>query len=373
MIGGPDSTRQKPLDFKPQTMCKWYEPLPLVRIAIDVFISGLFGNFADKREIQSALVDKTPSFNYQDRDDIWLDYVADLGDGFNSTYSIAYLLAQPSLKINGGNTRVELERSSILMMGGDQVYPVASRENYQNRLAGPYQSALPWIEKESAAPHLFAIPGNHDWYDGLTSFTRQFCQQRWIGGWKTLQSTSYYAIQLPHRWWLFALDIQLQADIDKPQLDYFNRIIEQLQPGDSIILATAAPSWVYESFSDPNAQENINFIEKRIEKQGAHIKLNVAGDLHHFAHYKNPSSHRHRITSGGGGAFLHSNELVAILCAGFANLPAEGAGLTVELALVRHQIGRQLADGDAIHHQAEMLGPDMIAEITSHLKANALR
>ena len=44
-----------------------------------------------------------------------------------------------------------------------------------------------------------------------------------------------------------------------------------------------------------------------------------------------------------------------------ANLGAEGASLAVELTLMRHQIGGQLADRDAIHHQAEMLRPDMIA------------
>jgi hypothetical protein len=31
------------------------------------------------------------------------------------------------------------------------------------------------------------------------------------------------------------------------------------------------------------------------------------------------------------------------------------------LTLMRHEIGGQLADRDAIHHQAEMLRPDMIA------------
>ena len=34
---------------------------------------------------------------------------------------------------------------------------------------------------------------------------------------------------------------------------------------------------------------------------------------------------------------------------------------------MRHQIGRQLADGGAIHHQTEMLGPDMLAALLKTL------
>jgi hypothetical protein len=47
--------------------------------------------------------------------------------------------------------------------------------------------------------------------------------------------------------------------------------------------------------------------------------------------------------------------------ADLADLRTEGAGLPVELTLMRHQIGGQLADRDAIHHQTKMLRPDMIA------------
>jgi len=59
--------------------------------------------------------------------------VADLGDGFNATYSVAYLLAQPQLEAGG---RV-LPRGQVLLMGGDQVYPVANGDGYENRFWVP--------------------------------------------------------------------------------------------------------------------------------------------------------------------------------------------------------------------------------------------
>jgi hypothetical protein len=49
------------------------------------------------------------------RRELWFDFMADTGDGGNSTYSIARLLAQPSLKMG----KLELPRSDLLVVGGD--------------------------------------------------------------------------------------------------------------------------------------------------------------------------------------------------------------------------------------------------------------
>ena len=76
---------------------------------------------------------------------------------------------------------------------------------------------------------MFALAGNHDWYDGLTGFLRLFCQRRWIGGWKTRQRRSYFALRLPHHWWLLGTDFQLHSDIDQPQNDYFREVAEEIR------------------------------------------------------------------------------------------------------------------------------------------------
>ena len=54
-------------------------------------------------------------------------------------------------------------------MGGDEVYPIASLEGYQNRLVGPYRAA-PRRSTGDPATRAHGVAGNHDWYDGLTSF-----------------------------------------------------------------------------------------------------------------------------------------------------------------------------------------------------------
>lgn len=307
----PSADTQAALGFTRQLkMVGWFEPLNLIKIAARVVVSMLFGQYADHREIQAALK-KPKAYNYADNDDFWFDYVADLGDGWDSTYTLAKLLAEPTLSISDPqNNRYETTRGRLLVMGGDEVYPVASRDEYRNRTVGPYQSALPWVDPKKEPPHLFALPGNHDWYDGLRSFFRLFCQERWIGGWKTEQSRSYFALQLPHNWWFFAVDIQLGSDIDKPQLDYFDELIDRLKKGDRIIFGAPSPSWLMDSLTGKNDGENIKFMERRICNKKADIHLYIAGDLHHYARYSNSENSRHYMTAGGGGAFLHGTHML---------------------------------------------------------------
>jgi hypothetical protein len=240
------------LDFQRQKMVDWFSPSQLAKTGVQAVVSSIFGNYADKREIQAALSNDEQSlkpYDFSDKKEIWVDYVSDLGSGWNSTYSIAYLLGRKNLSVKGFREQdYNLKRGNLLIMGGDEVYPVATPEEYKNRLVGPYRSSLSSVIDSGEAPTLFAIPGNHDWYDGLSSFMKLFCQQRWMGGWQTKQKRSYFAINLPGDWWLWGIDIQLSADIDKPQLDYFDRMCSLAKKNDNIILCTAEPAWSYQEY-----------------------------------------------------------------------------------------------------------------------------
>jgi hypothetical protein len=183
-------------------MVGWYDPLQLMDTGVQVAVSELIGSRSDYRIIE-GLNSAQEIFDYASDPEIWIDYVADVGDGWDSTYAIASSLAAEQLDLGAGPERsFPTARGRILIMGGDQVYPTAGRDAYQERTVGPYKCAL----GESSPPHpeLFAVPGNHDWYDGLVSFSRLFCQGRWLGGWQTRQRRSYFALRLPHRWWLWS-------------------------------------------------------------------------------------------------------------------------------------------------------------------------
>lgn len=308
------------LKWAPRRMTQWFDPVQLGNTGVRALLSTIFGSYADKREVQAALSQGAISpviHDYSAEPDIWIDYTADLGDGFDSTYTIAWLLGQPHLPAprsadtpaarREAETLAETRRGRVLVLGGDQVYPTASREEYDNRFSGPYEAALPWAPNKER-PRLFVVPGNHDWYDGLTSFIRLFCQERWIGGWQTRQARSYFALKLPRRWWLLGIDIQLQSDVDKPQIEYFKRVAEQMQPGDHVILCTAQPAWIEEN---PHAYDNLAFFERTVlSPRNAKLMLTLTGDLHHYSRYADSTGERHKITSGGGGAYLYGTHLL---------------------------------------------------------------
>lgn len=383
-------------------MVQWYDPRQLLVTGMRVLLSYLLRERVDRR-VMDAFVGRQRVFDYSDcvTDDgeLWLDYVADVGDGYDSTYEVARQLARRELTEITTADGKPLRRGSILMMGGDQVYPAASRTEYDNRLRLPYERAFPAphdpqgledatlgrgrhpahgartggalcqlapdpvgirdrelglgarpgralyaaeMDRECVEPGrypgLFAIPGNHDWYDGLACFTRLFCQQRSIGGLQTYQNRSYFALALPHNWWLLAIDIQLTDYIDKPQRDYFENIIERMDDDDNVILCMGTPSWEPEEGFAVLTKEDFwssrdshEFLEKRIFRK-AHIKLWLSGDLHYYRRYEcrvaevldgeragepagepdeqpDGASERepigHMVTCGGGGAFLH--------------------------------------------------------------------
>jgi hypothetical protein len=298
----PSSERPEELGFaRENRMVPWLSPRQLSRTALKVALSTVFGAYSDKREIQ-ACIEAAPPRSYTG--EVWIDFVADLGDAFGPVYTIASLLAAKTLDVGlPGMRPITTHRGQVLVMGGDQVYPTASIENYQNKVLGPYRAALPCADRDHH-PHLYAVPGNHDWYDGLTAFMRVFCQDQWIGGWQTQQNRSYFALQLPHRWWLWGIDIQFESYIDAPQLRYFEEIARaNLQEGDSIILCSAVPSWVHANHGECEAYGTLDYLERTVIRKKAVVRLALTGDAHHYARYE-ASDGTQKITAGGGGAYL---------------------------------------------------------------------
>ncbi|MCI0351341.1 MAG: metallophosphoesterase, partial [Acidobacteriales bacterium] len=312
-----------------------YNPTQLLQTGKQVIISSILGRHADRRMLESLTI-KAEYYDFsgwqvdekheKERDDIivkacpyllpepaeelWIDYVSDVGDGWNSTYAVAHYLAQEQLKVAGANQ--PLPRGHLLIFGGDGVYPTADRDAYLERLQRPYECAF--YRKCSPQPYTLALPGNHDWYDSLASFSEIFSS--WLvrdfanGAWKTPQSRSYFAVKLPHDWWLLAVDVQLTHDIDLPQVKYFEDVIrDRMQKGDRIIFCCAEPFWVYYELADKEDRERYensrlyHMLHNLLKDQLLAVYL--AGDLHHYYRVSDADDGALHITAGGGGAFLH--------------------------------------------------------------------
>ena len=297
-------------------MVKWLEPRQLARTGFETVISTIFGKHADRRLLQPAISALPAKFYYDlaenvEKDkDYWIDYIADVGDGFDSTYAMAYYLTRPELKFDDSlklneSGEIATNFGNLLIFGGDEVYPTASHSAYQEKLVIPYQKAFP-AEISKDSPTVFAIPGNHDWYDSLVGFSRLFCEKIRFAGWKTLQDRSYFAIKLVRGWWLFGTDMQLDNSLDKPQVEYFKEVMKQLAPEDSIILCNAVPHWINSKIEENDEGDifrAMGFFEGNVLKH--RVAVYVAGDIHHYRRHENAEIKKQKITSGGGGAFLH--------------------------------------------------------------------
>src|SRR6185436_7073653 len=130
------------------SMTRWFSPHLLLLAAYRDTVARVFGEFADQRGFQH-LADAIPTdpelkkkfvhrYDYSGEaanGAFWVDFAADVGDGFDSTYSIAYLLAADKLygeqsKAKGGIQGIgglqggpELERGRLLLFCGDEIYP----------------------------------------------------------------------------------------------------------------------------------------------------------------------------------------------------------------------------------------------------------
>jgi Calcineurin-like phosphoesterase len=299
--------------YNPRRMVGWYNPPQLLRTGALVLVSQQFALHADNREIQAIA---NPGVGFKDYaaelpndEPLWLDFVADCDDGWNSTYAVASALSQERLHLSHNGQGIDLERARILIFGGDLVYPTPTGEGYDVRLIQPYLDALP--SRPTPQPDVWALPGNHDWYDSLVWFRRLFCTGGSFGHWSTQQKLSYFAVKLPHHWWVLGVDVQLAHDLDHQQLDYFTNVLTHVGAQDGIILCCAEPYWLERTRSPIHPSQHIRgLFETLLAQMGARVKLAIAGDLHYYRRMS-ATDDRHLVTCGSGGAFLHPTHVEA--------------------------------------------------------------
>ncbi|MFM9941596.1 MAG: hypothetical protein ACKVP7_19090 [Hyphomicrobiaceae bacterium] len=318
--------------FSLPNMVGWFNPQLLANAAIRAAISPVFGTYADARASQATIDGFKPEeltfaasrHLLADADVIsndgavWVDYLADTGDGFDSTYAMASLVAADTLEVAraGSTIKHKLPTGRVFVLGGDQVYPYPSREEYDRRFVYPFRMAF---SAPSQARLTFVIPGNHDWYDGLNSFDFLFCQARFgidrvgetIGNLHFTQHRSYFATRLPNNWWIWGADIQFSQYLDVGQVRYFQAVADIMlnrspgEPEHKVILCIAEPGWQYENEAARAANSNISIVTGIADRAGAKVCAVLSGDTHHYCRYYSKELGLNLITAGGGGAFLH--------------------------------------------------------------------
>jgi hypothetical protein len=260
--------------------------------------------------------------------DVWIDFVADTGDDVTVSRAVAQLVAG-TYEVDG----LILPRGDVLALGGDLAYPVATVREITRRLVEPWNEVLEEVAVDTKPRVLLAIPGNHDWYDGLDGFAR-LCQApcafegdpdddihhpsteqhpvlAWaeafsrgdavkkpgaiaLFGYVPVQRASYFRMPLAHNLDLFAVDRQLRK-IDPRQEAFFR--VPTTARARLVLMPDPARAWGEDR---PNGAAALAAIGVDPAKSPSLI---LTGDVHHYERSREgPSVH---VVSGGGGAFLH--------------------------------------------------------------------
>jgi hypothetical protein len=284
--------------------------------------------------------------------EFWFDYISDTGDGQKAVYSIAYLCMsdlsvgkspqrgeqvefelQPDRAKLEGEGKLLLPRGTFLFVGGDTSYHISDYGNLANRFQNPFSWAFGDLSSSARSvmyklPRLlFGIPGNHDYYDALDGFNRQFRRPAVMKGRSPLlaiptfrrsQEASYLALRLPFDWWFWGLDTE-EGEIDFRQLEFFDDIQSKYSPK-KLIVATPEPTTVFGKYAREDENQSKTFaalgLERPFLKKAEHLgvgkcRLDLSGDVHHYARYFGPplepegTGNYASVMSGGGGAFFH--------------------------------------------------------------------
>src|SRR6266545_187541 len=234
--------------------------------------------------------------------EFWFDYLADSGDGQKAVYSIAYLcmsdlaaasdprageqlefVSHPGAAMHEGKTL--LPRGEFLFVGGDTSYHISDYGN----LAARFQNPFCWAAKDLfdsdaesvKGPRerlLLGIPGNHDYYDALDGFNRQFRRpstgerptqsprQPLLGlpTFTRAQEASYLAVRLPFDWWFWGMDTE-EGEIDFRQEEFFKGIQEQYCPK-RLIVATPEPTTVFGKYAKEDESQSKTFAALGLER-----------------------------------------------------------------------------------------------------------
>ncbi|GAA0369981.1 metallophosphoesterase [Microbispora corallina] len=308
----------------------WLSPRTLWRSRNEI-LSQLFGD--PSKEVRRRWVaaqrehgaDPDLRIRIEPGDDFSFLVLGDTGEGDASQYAVVPGL----LKIGEG--------TAFAVVASDVIYPTGSGNEYGDKFFRPY--------KDYRAP-IYAVPGNHDWYDGLGGFMRVFCEAHALkierqgfrlspSGlrgllWKkpdvvdeaalaearTLRSLPEQQAMLPAPYWvidagrllLVGIDTGIAGDIDREQGEWLRRVSADPRPK---ILITGKPIYVRNEYH-PCAIEGGGTVDEIVRDPANNYVAAIGGDVHNYERYPVRVDGRviQYIVSGGGGAFMHATHTI---------------------------------------------------------------
>ncbi|MGW0916304.1 metallophosphoesterase family protein [Streptomyces sp. NPDC002784] len=252
--------------------------------------------------------------------------IGDTGEGDDPQYAVV-----PGMLQAGQDT-------SFAVLASDVIYPAGSADDYGAKFFRPYQ--------DYRAP-IYAIPGNHDWYEDLGAFMRVFCgdapplapepkpralTRAWLRSslWhrpsrtdgqrldeaRTLRSDPAQQAVQPGPYWavdagpvrIIGIDTGLLGTLDAEQGAWLREVSRDPRPK---ILITGSPLYVDGEYH-PCAIEGGGTVDDIVRDPAHRYVAAIGGDIHNYQRYPVRVAGRtiQYVVSGGGGAFMHATHTI---------------------------------------------------------------
>ncbi|MET9908366.1 metallophosphoesterase [Streptomyces sp. NPDC006476] len=253
--------------------------------------------------------------------------MGDTGEGDDSQYAVV----PGFLKIGRG--------TDFAVIASDVIYPVGSADDYGTKFFRPYQ--------DYPAP-IYAVPGNHDWYEDLGAFMRVFCgnapalpreaaPRRFTRAWmrsllwhrprsndgqhldeeRQLRSAPEQQAVQPGPYWaidagplrIIGIDTGLLGTIDAEQGAWLREVSQGPRPK---ILVTGSPLYVDGEHHPCTIEGGGGTVDDIVRDPAHHYVAAIGGDIHNYQRYPVQVEGRtiQYVVSGGGGAFMHATHTI---------------------------------------------------------------
>jgi hypothetical protein len=233
--------------------------------------------------------------------------------------------------------------TAFMVICSDVIYPSGDAEDYEQKFYRPY--------KNYPGP-IYALPGNHDWYDGLNGFMYHLCEAEASalssvpqgGSWwsrplrrllwrkpaqmeptvptrkrvwrsassqKSEQHSPYFAIKTGPLL-LVGIDTGMNGGIDRDQAEWLRMVSKIDKPK---VLLTGKPIYVDGEYHPGMIEGEDDCTVDDIVRDPDHCYVAViGGDIHNYQRYtvdvKDGAQRIHYFVSGGGGAYMDATHKI---------------------------------------------------------------
>jgi hypothetical protein len=266
--------------------------------------------------------------DYADLEEVSFLVVGDTGEGDDSQYATV----KPMLACG--------QDTHFMVICSDVIYPAGDIEDYEAKFYQPY---------EGYQHPIYALPGNHDWYDGLNGFMFHLCGaeapmpaaateegdsswnerlRRWL--WRkprtqpgrvperkrteahrrSNQHSPYFAIQSGPLL-IVGIDTGMGGPIDREQGEWLRKISREIDKPK--LLLTGKPIYVDGEYH-PGEIEGGGTIDELVRAPENRYVAAIGGDIHNYQRYPVKVEGRedpiYYLVSGGGGAYMSATHRI---------------------------------------------------------------